>query len=541
MSNLNNIKDENYVIIEIQHLSALYQALVMKFNMFKNDKVVLIVNSIWFNELDFTKNLVKYNVFYKIICFGDPIVGFKETGEKYILNFFNNIFEQNNLKIENAKTILTACDVHNFFSIYCILNNKKVDFIELYENQFIDKNRYFINVQFANSPIWVKDIYMKYNSLTGDIKHSDHRYLFPNSKLELKIDKHIDFLKEFFNLSKENKALIVKCLDIKDNNLYHNCNILLLNSLGYSFPKTKLELPNHYLPYMLVADYYFKNEPVFVKDHPQTRKSSFIEYIEPYMPTINSTIPIEIFSLIPNFYINKLMSINSTGNDKLKGYIGNEIKLTDNYLFNYELVHKLFIIFKLESLFGNSNNFHYFKIDKDFLELFKNNATDLQANKDFLGINTKILKGNILTIIGDYSKEDAKNLLSALIQADTKTKVVFFKNDILNMISFENIKLLDNFLILTINKTKLRDKFLGNIGNEQILIFCKDEEFKNNVLNFSFEKDLIHTGIKINIDSGETKTNQTISNLKISILCDEVTKQKQINEKLKNLYSNIIE
>ena len=51
-------------------------------------------------------------------------------------------------------------------------------------------------------------------------------------------------------------------MDIKDINLYYNCNILLLNSLGYSFPKTKLELPNHYLPYMLVADYYFKNETV---------------------------------------------------------------------------------------------------------------------------------------------------------------------------------------------------------------------------------------------------------------------------------------
>lgn len=539
MSNSNDMKNKSYIIIEIQHLSALFQALTMKFKLFKNDDVILMVNNISFKDLEFTKNLVKNNIFVKVVCFGEPLNNFTDTNKTAILNIYDKIFEQNNLKIENAKTILSACDVQNLFSIYCFLNHKKVDFIELYVNQFVDKNRYHVNSQFANAPMWVEELSRKYNALTGDNIHSNNRYLYPESKIEYKnIDIHVDFLKDFFNLPKECKDLIVKCLDIKDNNLYHNCNILLLNSLGYSFPKTNLELPNHYFPYMLIADYYFKDESVFIKDHPQTIKSSFVEFIEPYMPTINSTLPIELFALIPNFYVNKLMSINSTGNDKLKNFIKEEIRLTNNYFVSYKLVHKLFITFKIENLFGNSNNYHYFKIDKDFLELFKNNATDLITNKEFLGINTKILKGNILTIIGDYSKEDAKNLVDALSASDQKTKVIFFKNEILNMISFENLKLLDYFLVLTIHKTKLRDKFLGDLEDEQILIFCKDDMFKNNVLNFSFEKDLIHTGIKISINSSETKSNQTINNIKFSLLFDEVAKQKQINEKLKNLYSN---
>lgn len=538
MTNSNDMKNESYVIIEIQHLSALFQALTMKFKLFKNDDVVLIVNNLPFADLDFTKNLVKNNVFIKIICIFEPSIKFDETGKDFILKFYDNIFEQNNLDIKNAKTILTACDVQNFFSIYCILNHKKIDFIELYANQFANKNRYHINTQYLKSPIWIEELSRKYNALTGDNRHSNHRYLYPESKIEYKnIDNHFDFLKEYFSISNEDKDLIVKCLDIKDNNLYHNCNILLLNSFGYSFPKTNLGMPNHYLPFMLIADYYFKDEPVFIKDHPQTMKKSFVEYIEPYMPTINSTLPIEIFALIPGFHDKKLMSINSTGNDKLKDFIDEEIRLTDNYYYNYNLVHKLFVAFKIESLFGNSYNYHHFGINRNFLKLFKDNATNLPVDKEFLGINTRILKGNILTLIGDYSDEDARNLESALVEADKKTKVVFIK-DIANLISLNNIKLLDNFIVLTIHKNKLRDKYLGGLEDEQIFIFSKDQEFKNDVLNFSFEKNLIHTGIKISINSNETKYNQTINNIKISLLFDEVTKQKQIIENLKNNISN---
>ena len=187
MSNSNNIKDENYVIIEIQHLSALYQALTMKFNMFKNDKVVLMVNNLSFKDLEFTKNLVKNNIFVKVICFSEPLSKYTETNEIAILNFYNKIFDENNLIIKNAKVILTSCDVQNLFSIYCFINNKKVDFIELYVNQFSNKNRYHINSKFANAPIWIEELSIKTMHLLETIFIQIIDTYIQNLKLNIKI------------------------------------------------------------------------------------------------------------------------------------------------------------------------------------------------------------------------------------------------------------------------------------------------------------------------------------------------------------------
>ena len=65
---------------------------------------------------------------------------------------------------------------------------------------------------------------------------------------------------------------------------------------------------------------------------------------------MDSEIPIEFFALIKDFCVNKLISVNSTGNEKIKDFIKQEIKLGVNYLQNWEMIHKAYITFELDNL-----------------------------------------------------------------------------------------------------------------------------------------------------------------------------------------------
>lgn len=520
-----NLK-KKYIIFIVQHMGSLFQFITLKETLYKKEKVILFVNKPKFTDTKFAKNLIKENIFENIISYSEPLTKFDSEDINSIIKIFDKVFEDNSVNINDIKHTVSACDTQNLFAIYLATKKINVDYIELIPNQLCDNNRYAINRICAGAPLWVEELSIKYDALTGAGKNTKKRYLYPESKIEFKKDIHYDFVKEFYNLPREYKDKILKCLEINDKIDFNNFNVLLCNSSGWSCPKTGLQLPYHYIPYLLIADYYFlEKDNVYIKDHPQTPRQHFDKNIATHSQTLNAETPIEFFGLLENFHIKKLVSVKSSGNDKIKRFVDEEIKIGDSFLFNFRRLHKTYISYMIQDYLDRKSNLHIFNLSKEFALNLKNIACNKVTENDIRGINPSILKGNIFTLISDYTMEQGPKLEIALLGADIDTKVVFYKlNDYLPF-SIDSINLLDYLVPITIKKEKLREDTLSDIESETIYFFCKSEEIRNKLKIFTFSKDLKNTGIKVNVLINEDKS--LIDNIKFKILTQEIKKQNE--------------
>lgn len=523
----NITKSNSKTLFVMLHTSSLFQFLTLKFKKYNNTPVTLLVNKQGYENTQLAKNLIKEGVFENIISFHEPLFSDSASENELIeniKNFYDSIFNSNEISVNQFEEIFISCDMQNYFYYYCHLHNKSTIFVELLPKQFEDKTRYSVSRICANLPLWIEDFTKKTKMLSGEKSDVIKRLIYNESEIQFNKDLQVDFINEFYNLEPYYKDLILRCMNISNRNLFKNCNMLLLNSIGWSQFESKLNLPQHYLPFQLIADYYFDhNKNVIFKDHPQTPEESYIKYVAPYSKNTNASVPIEFFGLIDGFHINKLISVESSGNDKISRFVDKEIKLGRSYLRNFRYIHKLFITLLLDKIICNSNNYHFFGIEKEFILKFAENFDNSKKLNNLQGLDLKILKGNIFAIIGRYTRDQAKDLESALLNADKDTKLMFFDFDYKNTISAKNIDLLNCFVPITIHKKKTRDTILSDTYNENCLwFFCKDETTRNMVKNFSFYKDLPNTGIAIYVNSTENK--DTILNTKINILNEEIKK-----------------
>ena len=343
-----------FVIFHANHSAALYQFIVLKNKYFSNDDVILMVNNINLGDSDFAKGLVKNNVFTKVIPFCEPFSDYQGlTGKAAIFGFYDKLLAENEISIENTSAIITACDIQNWFGLYCVFKNIYPDFLEMHDKQFLNHYRYEGNRTTSNGPLWVEELSKQYHILDGEDENCKRRYLCLGSDVKFDgKDIKIDFINEFYNLPIKLRRKIVKAMHLGSSD-YSKCNLLLLNSFGWTTARTKDPYPLHYLPYLLLSDYYFEDSQntILFKDHPQTNSEYFKNTLSKKESVISSVIPIEFLGLIENFSIQKLLSVNSTGNEKISKFVKREVKIGDSYLYNWKIVHKLFVTMILESIF----------------------------------------------------------------------------------------------------------------------------------------------------------------------------------------------
>ena len=488
------------VIFHANHSASLYQFVVLKKKFYPTSNITLLINNVNLGNSDFAKRLVEEEVFSKIVTFCEPFNEYNGmTGESAIIGFYDDLFQSNGLTFENVSEVITACDIQNWFGLYCVFNNIYPDFLEMHDNQFINIHRYSGNRLTSDGPLWVEELSLLYHILDGENQKVNRRYLCKNSKVKFEEkDVIIDFIEEFYSLPSDLKNSIINAMNL-GNVDYSNCNLLLLNSFGWTTARTDDPYPYHYLPYFLLADYYFDDVDgvVLLKDHPQTDCKYFSDVVSKRDGFISSIIPIEFLGLISNFRINKLLSINSTGNEKISRFVAVQKKVQDNYLFNYKYIHKLFVALMLETEFEKSLNFHTFGIDTEFIKNFIANSQFKCRYEDVKGLNPSILKWNIFAMIGKISESNISDIKSALRNADLETKVVFLGDEVINALSVDDYDIISNIVPIKIKKCKLFNDTLTDFHQEYVYFFCKSYGLRQTAQRFTASKDLIKTGISI--------------------------------------------
>lgn len=507
-------RDGENVIIALNHISGLFQAVALKFTVYRNCNVTLLVQNKDFTVTEFAANLIKNGVFVNIIAYIDyfhftafstePITKDDynnlepEDWQSAITLYFDRLFEANKIKLGDFPHIITSCDVNNNFYLYCVFNSRKMIFMEFQEGQIADENRYIINSECHKGSVKLEELNRKYRALTGDsdsvIKRllcSKEKYLKINDK-----DIGINFLTLFYSISGDDRKKIKNSINNEGQD-YTNINILILNSLGWSEPKTGLKIPYHYYPYFLIGDYYFNNSPVVFKDHPQVSGLLMNEYLAGTAEIIGKNIPIEFYGLTENFHVSRIVTVSSTGSSKIEQFVSENVSLGGNYLVSYKIIHKLYAAFLADELtFSPTRRYHIHRINKDFISLFKKYVFKPFPQDNPRGINPRILRGEIFTVIGELPLQDRESIEYALKNADNKTCVVFLDDQLSRL---DDLALLEYFVPIEIKKEKLREKILCDTETEYIYFFCKDEKLRNCLNALDHEKTLRYSGIKLHI------------------------------------------
>lgn len=515
------------VLFCVPHMGGLSQCITLRLEKHIDEQAVLFTRP-EFMSTGYAERLIRNGIFDTIIPFVDE---FKKTSplkwEDYITEYFDKIFEDMNKSLSDFDTIYFSADTNNNFYIYCCLKcmeNQVLIFFEMYEKHFQNQMPYTVNRNLFGGDIELEKLNRNNRALTGGLDEKiSKRYLYSDKdNIINEKDEEYDFLGHLYGLSDENKEKIINSFDLPKKIDFSQSGILFCNSFAYSSPRFKLPADKFYLPYYLLADYYFSpREKVYIKDHPMSDHTKLNDYLESYKSRLLAAdVPIELMGVLPNFRVKKALSCASSSIDKIARFVDSGYCVGNSYLSDFRLVHKLYFTFLLEEFLPESIRFHYFGIDKEMLNSFKQHTFGAFPERGLMGISTSILKGNIFTIIGDIPNEETHNIERALIDADLNTKVVFLGDIEKNsFITPEHMDLLDYIVPITINKVALRNNTVSDLDDEHFYFFCKNNEIREKVKRFHGARVLKYTGIEAHMrDYDEARGVELLNTLKAAII-----------------------
>jgi hypothetical protein len=179
--------------------------------------------------------------------------------------------------------------------------------------------------------------------LRAENKTSDHSKSLPK-------DEWVDFNFLFNNISDEYKNSICKCLDKNISSLQEKDSCLILpNSMGFISNTPRLDYAHVHLIHQLAIDYYNRNDEsrIIVKEHIYAHLGFPLgKYIENSI-VLDPVIPVEFYKFIPNFSVNRVLSMMTTAVDKIADCVKENIRLGNSYFKHFRLCHKLFFAFSL--------------------------------------------------------------------------------------------------------------------------------------------------------------------------------------------------
>lgn len=488
-----NMSKNKYVLFHCHHLSTLYQFIVLKYKYHLYDDVLIMIYNDVFCDSEFAHNLVKNNIFKTIIKAKEPKNFDDLQYEQFVIQYYDKFFLDNHLSFNQIKIIYTAADLNNMFPIYCRSYNKSMIYVEMYNGQFADKSRYNFCTSVFGYPQWLEELYRKYSTLSGDnTKMTSKRYLCPGSIIEYNNkDVIIDFLNEFYSLPIEYKKLVIDCFR---NQIKHSSfnNLLIINSPRWTKLYTKLEAPYHYLPYLLISDYYCEND-VIIKDHPQAGYYEYFEKeIRPLVDTLPSTIPIEFYGLINGFRINNLISVESSSNVKVEQFIKNATHLGVEFFNNYVFLHRLYTLKFLITVVGGYLDYSYNNYSANLLRKIR-----FCDKSSFFQTSNRITDSHYIWYIVE---ETIFNSIQTIFQNVKSNEIFAFFDSWSAKNALSLTRLINPYsqiITIEINKKAFRKNILSDQNKEYIYLLCSDRQIMSIMSTFSLSYRLKYSGLDI--------------------------------------------
>jgi len=284
--------------------------------------------------------------------------------------------------------------------------------------------------------------------------------------LSLPVEKQVE-IREFFTDAKE--------IDIDEN------SVLILTQQLFSL--CVLSFDEQALIYQLFVDYFFSNEKLVFKTHPD----DFMYYgqLFPGAEIIRSRFPAEFLPSLFTTSPKTIATISSTAIDNLKRYYESYFVLGSRFEHEFHAIHKYATIADLSK-----------KLCSDYQAVCIGSMESV----------VKAFKGNFeandkkLYIVDNVELEDDINIISMLENAGENDVFAFINfNEDYCFYDIEHKNLWKYLFPVNLNKKKVRnDDVYSNELSETIYFFTKSSSIGDKISSYSYDYTLNYAGICIN-------------------------------------------
>jgi len=399
--------------------------------------------------------------------------------------YFKQLFEENDINLNDFEEIhANAC--HHQFSVYLTMNNipfifwedasgvlsrpdilRNIDGVFPLKVEFIDK----IGLYDGTAPCIQKIICNFKSQVEG----------FQCDKAE-----DFDVVKSFYGLPEDVQKEIKLFYVEKDKLEIPKDAVLFLTQ--HLANLRVLSLEEQCLIYQLVIDYFFENQNIVFKPHPND--ILYYGLLFPQSKIIREKFPSEF---LPTMFTNKpkyIATISSTAINPVRDYFDKIFELNPEFETKFRYIHKYAIASKLKNKYFSENKLHTIGANDQLLSYL---VQDGSGKSKFYIIDD-------LSMQEEFKKNDILNLLQ---EASDKDVFVFInsKNDYCFYDIF-NKNLWENIIPINIHKTQLsEEEFYADTQTETIYVFAKNKKAKEYISSFETSFELKFTKLKISVES----------------------------------------
>lgn len=469
----------------------LLNCIVHKIVKYLDDDAIIMV-PIWIKEKikDINKLL---DIFNKIIIFNAEIYFNDRFTIEKNNKYFTELFKKENININDFDEIHVS-GAHYSFGTYLVEN--KIPFI-FWEDAagLLSRPEIIENIDINFSQEKVK--YMKLNGLyNGENKLI--KYRFGNLKAQ-KTDyndeniKHFDVIENLIKLPEKYKDYILKFF----------CNVSKIDIgkdgvliLTQHFANLKiLSFEDQILIYQLFVDYFFPNEKIILKPHPDD--IMYYSILFPQSEIIRKRFPSEIMPVIFNESPKIVATISSKAINNIRN-IYNTFELNEQFEKDFYFLHRYYLSLRIANelkcssvkMFGCNNVL----IERLTHFVIKDNEVDLIPVSDF---GTE--KG-LFIIDKAFNREE----IIHFVENTDEDTVVIFINSQENYCFYDiNHKDLWEYIIPKniIKKCIKEEEFYSSLEEETVYVYSKNRRYRNMIQELEFNKKLENTGLEISVKS----------------------------------------
>ena len=497
------------VCYNAQTIFQVFRAIVHRFRYHPSDKAVLLTAGININtEISFIFNYIIKHKNYLTTIRKAPYDTI-DAMEKIICDQMNEKFSSAGINLSEI-TEYYVTGYTNDFAAYLCKNEIKHHFMEDANGTLtkweLNQARAFEDI----SPVY-KQLRDKYGLYGGVNDYIINKYCLLSANIknnpEWQDDKAVNFntAEEAKKLSAEEKDLICRLFQI--DNIFQG-EYLLLTEWFFDGKSQKSEDELIPLRYQLLLDYCFPGEegikPV-VKPHPAD-PIDYNKYL-PYCTILEKNFPSELFSVVNDKKFKRIMGISSTSLLSLTDITDELLQPGKSFIWNYRLLNSVIICLAIiEELNLGSGKIYHFAGLSDLLKFVMQYVLPSFSEYAEEWVRPNAIKKNGLYIINDFEKDAQKfgteHLISNLLDLDDESIVFFLTSEHRYIFyDYKNPFLLPFIIPVEIKKAAMRRDTLLNANSEYLFIFSKNKKIRERIKRFKYRRELLHTGIAIQVDT----------------------------------------
>ena len=479
----------------LYHAISTYQLLnliVFKLK-YKNDENSVLLISSWLVE-KFPNYMRLNSIFDRVIVY-DPFVNPKN--EEYpteIDDYLTSLFKKEKLILKDFDEIHIG-GVHFGFGFYCEHHN--IPFVFWEDASGIVSKSYILQGIESKFNINKAKYCEKHGLYSG--KCTSVNMIFCNfSAQTIDFDKsncnNFDVVEELMNMEESMQQIVVSLFtDINKIDIENNSVLVLTQH----FTNLKImTFEEQILIYQLFVDYFFPNENIVFKPHPDD--VMYYSQLFGNSKVIREKFPSEFLPIMFSTKPKMIATISSTAINNVKNHFDSYIALDIQFEKDFTQIHKYYVLSDIKNRFCSN------------------------YCVDSIGANEKVIsyfvktddKDNKFTFVDDINQYDTTNIdiIKKLKNLNDKDVVAFVNSK--NDYSFYDLfakEVFDYIVPIKISKKQIRENdFYASVEDDIVYLFTKDKELRSKIESYSTKYKLHSTGLEISVPESTIKDRQLL-------------------------------